>query len=153
MMSVTPPVKRRFTVIELAVSSAMIALLAIIAIPVLKDNSLGQARDAAERSVQYAVRRYYFDTHAYPTLGSPPSVVDDPWQVGSLPTSKSAGHYAGISFDAGAIKLDTGRPVKLSPDYLATRPKYAGDVAADGTARWRIDSQANVRIDLDGRSF
>jgi len=152
-MSVNPPVKRRFTVTELAVVSALIALLTLIAIPVLNDNSLGQVQEDSERSVQDAVRRYYFDTHAYPTLGSPAVVVDNPWQAGSLPGSNAAGHYAGISFEASAIKLETGEAVRLSPNYLGTRPRYAGVFAADGTPRWRIDSQANVRIELDGRSF
>ena len=153
--SVQPPVRRRFTVVELLVVVSLLALLAIIAVPVLRDNEIGQAQEQAERQVQDAVRRYTFDTHAYPTLAPPEALepVTDPWQPGSLPSVNSVPPYAGLNFDAPAIKLALGQTVRLVPDYMAKRPKYATEAASDGTQRWRIDAEGNVRVQMDGRSY
>ena len=153
--SVQPPVRRRFTAVELLVVTSLVALLAVIAIPVLRGNGIGQAQEQAERAVQDAVRRYVFETHVYPTLGPPQAVepVTEPWQPGTLPSVKSALQYAGLNFDAPAINLATGRTVHLWPDYLAKRPKYVTEVAADQTQRWRIDAEGNVRVQMDDRSY
>ena len=143
----------RFTIVELGVASAVIALLALFAIPVIRDNGAGITQVAAEREVQEGVRHYYADTQAFPTYGPRPgSDLADPWQGGSLPPKGSA-QYAGINFDATAIKLSTGQAVRLYPDYVREKPKYAGDLADDATRRWRVDADGNVQVRMDGRSY
>lgn len=150
--SVQPPVQRGFTAVELLVVITLVVLLAIIATPVLRNNRMDEPEVQAERKVQDAVRRYIFDTKTYPTFrpiaGSGGS---EPWEPGSPLGAKSL--YAGLNLDAAAIKLSTGQTVHLFPDYLAERPKYDTELAAEGLPRWRIDAKANIRVQMDGRSY
>ncbi len=156
MANTAPHLRRRFTLVELLVVLSLVALLAIIAIPVLRDTGIDEAQAADQRLVQDAVRRYFFETETYPTFGPPelPGLaLAEPWAPGSIPSDGSEPRFAGISFEAAAIRLSTGATVRLFPDYLGALPKYAGETAADGTPRWRIDSKGNVHIELDGRSY
>jgi len=151
-----PPARRRFTIVELLVVSALVGLLALITIPVLRGSGIDEAEAEATRRVQDAVRRYQFDTGAYPTAAPPPlseGQAVEPWQPGSLPTARSLPRFAAIAFDAAAVKRSGGQTVRLYPDYLAERPKYAEDFAADGLPRWRIDHEGDVTVELDGRSY
>lgn len=156
MAETAPQLRRRFTLVELLVVLSLAALLAIIAIPVLRDTGIDEAQAADQRLVQDAVRRYFFETEAYPAYGPPelPGLtLVEPWAPGSIPSDGSEPSFAGIRFEATAITLSSGATVRLFPDYLGALPKYANDAAADGTQRWRVDSKGNVHIEVDGRSY
>ncbi len=156
MTTLNPPAKRRITIVEVLVVATLLAVLLAIAVPVLlnKGDDPAMARDL--RDAQRAVRLYFADTGAYPTL-EPPSNPDKPpvnvWIVGALPNAASEPRYAGIDFNAQAVKKGTEERVRFSPDYLKDRPRHAGEFGADGTRRWRIDSQGVVSVEMDERSY
>ncbi|MBF8299104.1 MAG: hypothetical protein HW397_153 [Dehalococcoidia bacterium] len=151
------PMRRRFTIVELMVVVTLVGLLAFLAVPVLRDNGTDGVRASDQQIVQDALRLYHLETAAYPTHGPPAELpaeaLVEPWSPGSIPTDTSSPIFAGLNFDAVAIKTASLQPVSLYPDYLRERPKYTDVLAADGTHRWRIDSKGDVHIEMDGRSY
>jgi competence protein ComGC len=148
------PVKRRFTAIELGIIGAIIVLLLIVVIPVVTDDSGDPAKEKEITLVQDAVRRYRQDTGSYPTfatVAAPGKEAVGPWVDGGLAGQNSSPAHAGVNFEAKAARGE--QTVAFVPDYLALRPRYAGDIASDGTARWRIAADGGVSIELDGRSY
>ena len=150
-----PPVRRRITLIEVGILAALATLFLAILIPVLRDTTIDPKMADDLRDVQDAVRRFHFDTDAYPTFG--PALTDEPsskpWNPGGLPAKDSLPAFAGINFDADAVRKDNQRTVKLYQDYLSNLPRYPGDFAQDSARRWRVDAGGNVSIELDGRSY
>lgn len=148
--------RRRFTLVEVVVVGAIAALLAGIAIPIVLDDDENTEQARAVAQVQEAVRRYHADTNVYPTFGATPAPQQTPsaiWVAGGLPSLQATPAFAGIDFNAKAARPGRQVPVAFVPDYLKQKPRYAGDAAADGTQRWRIDKDGNVRVELDGRSY
>ncbi len=151
-----PPVRRRVTLVELLIVIVIAAVLAAIAVPVFLDDSEDPALLADLRLVQDAVRRYHTETGAHPTYAPPqdPSQPQaNPWLAGDLPSADWDPAHAGIDFAAEAVRNRDGVRVRFLPDYLAERPRHAGETASDGTRRWRVDRLGNVSIELDGRSY
>jgi hypothetical protein len=150
-----PSARRRITVVELLVVAAIAGLFAAIAIPILLgDEESPQAAGVA--AVQDAVRRYQADTGSYPTFGATPVPNQPPvniWLAGRLPSADSSPAYAGIDFDAKAARAGQQATVTFTPDYVKTKPRHAGEAAADGTQRWRLDRDGAVTVQLDGRSY
>ena len=148
------PVKRRFTAVEIGVISAIALLLIIVVVPVILDDSGDPVKEREITLVQDAVRRYRQETGVYPTLATvaaPGKEAVSAWVAGRLPSENSSPAHAGINFEAKATRGD--QTISFVPDYLAVRPRYAGDVANDGTTRWRIAKDAGVTIELDSRSY
>ena len=156
MSTTEPPLKRRFTIVEVAVVTAIVALLAGIAVPVFLNRGEDPTLTGDTSRVQEAVGRYRDDTGVYPTFSPSPGpgqTPSNPWTAGGIPGPDSVPAFAGIDFDATANKPGQDEPVRFSPDYLEKKPRHAGEASADGTRRWRIDSGGNVSINLDGRSY
>ena len=148
------PYRRRVTIVEAAVVMAMVVVLVIVVLPVVFDDSenTSQVQDLA--TVQAAVRLYNAETNAFPsfaTVARPGQDLVAPWVAGSLPEPASVPNQAGLDFDAVALRNDAA--VRFFPDYLREKPRHAGEVALDGTARWRIAADGAVAIQLDGRSY
>ncbi|MBM4406032.1 MAG: hypothetical protein FJ039_07615 [Chloroflexi bacterium] len=148
------PVKRRFTAVEIGVISAIVVLLLIVVIPVVLDDSRDPVKEKEVTLVQDAIRRYKQETGVYPTfatVAAPGKEAASPWVDGGAPAQNSSPAHAGINFEAKATRGD--QTVSFVPDYISLRPRYAGDVANDGTRRWRIAADGGVTIELDGRSY
>ena len=148
------PYRRRFTLVEGAVVIGLVILLVVVVLPVVFDESenTDQVRDLA--AVQEAVRRYRAETGAYPSFAAaarPGQTLVDPWVAGELPNPGAVPAQAGLDFDAVALR--GGVAVRFFPDYLRERPRHADERALDGGARWRIDAEGSVLIQLDGRSY
>ncbi len=122
----------------------------------LRDTTIDPQMAEDLRDVQDAVRRFHFDTGAYPTFGPAPSNDEPsvkPWNPGVLPAQDSKPAFAGINYDADAVRKDNQRTVKLYRDYMQELPRYPRDFAQDNTRRWRVDAEGNVSIEMDGRSY
>ena len=135
---------------------ALGAILAAIVVPVVLDRSQDTALAQDAREVKEAVRLYHIDIGGYPTFGATPAPNQTPtvlWVAGGIPGPDSIPQFGGIDFDASASRLADSALVRFHPDYLPEKPSHSGQAAADGTQRWRIDGNANVSIEMDGRSY
>ncbi len=150
--------KRGFTLVELMVVMAIMAVLAGIVVPTVigvGSQAKGTAKTSDTKEVDDAVQKFSVDTSKFPTYGSTPAAGQTPantWSAGSVPAANSTPAYAGINFTYSGTKSD-GTPVALYPDYLKKLPKYAGTPATDLSQRWRIDSSNVVSIQLDGGTY
>ncbi len=156
MSTSAPPKRRRFTVVEVLVVAALAALLLAIVVPVAFAKDTNPAQVAAIESVQEGVRKYYARFKSYPTFGpisGPAQSAASPWTAGQAPAADSVPKYAGIDFSASAVVEGQAERVRFSAEMLESLPRHAGEVAADGTQRWRIDHNGTVSVEMDGRSF
>lgn len=156
LMTTQAETRRRFTIIEVAVIAAIAALLLAIVVPVALNKATNQAQVDDVSAVQAAVRDYAAQFNSYPTFG--PALGDGqsataPWTAGQLPAEGSVPKHAGIDFSASALRAGQQNRVRFSPDVLSALPRHAGEVAADGTQRWRIDHNGTISVEMDGRSF
>ncbi len=150
------PAQRRFTIIEVVVFLVVAGLFAGITVPVLLDDSENPLLSEDTTLLREAVRQYQVQTGIYPTLGAasaPGQESSEPWQPGAIPLPSSQPAFAGIDFNAGANDRQNGQRVRFYPDVLSEKPRHSDETAADGTRRWRIDSEGSLSIEMDGRSY